>query len=210
MGKEENAAGRPVFTAQEKEEIRQAIRRKYAGVASSAAGFFRYPVGKEGALSLGYKPGLLDQASDDLLSSFCGVGNPFAIGRIERGDLVLDIGCGAGFDVWVASRLIGENGRAFGVDLTAEMVAKAQANLASVQAANAEIRLVASEQLPFADAFFDVVISNGVINLSPDKPRLFSEINRVLKTGGRLQFADIIVEKELPAPLAASVESWSQ
>ena len=124
--------------------------------------------------------------------------------------MVLDIGCGAGFDVWIASRLIGEKGRAFGVDLTGEMVARAGANLERLQVTNAEIHQIESEDLPFDDQAFDVAISNGVINLSPDKPRLFAEIYRVLKTGGRLQFADIVLDKELPAHLAAGVESWSQ
>jgi arsenite methyltransferase len=138
------------------------------------------------------------------------VGNPFAIEPLRQGDTVLDIGCGAGFDVFLAARLVGDKGRAVGVDLTGEMVAKANANLERLQVANAEIQQIASEELPFADLTFDVVISNGVINLSPDKSRLFAEIYRVLKVGGRLQFADIVLEKALPEGQAAGAESWSQ
>lgn len=145
-----------------------------------------------------------------MLNSFCGVGNPFAIELIEEGCTVLDVGCGAGFDLYIASQLVGDQGSAFGVDLTEEMVDKARINLANQQVKNAAVHLISSEKLPFSDGSVDVVISNGVINLSPDKSRLFAEIFRVLKPGGRLQFADIILEKELPPDLAASVESWSQ
>jgi len=138
------------------------------------------------------------------------VGNPFAVSPIKKGSIVLDIGCGAGFDLVVASRLTGETGRVYGVDLTPEMVARAQANLAAIAVDNIEVIHVSSESLPFADNTFDVVLSNGVINLSPDKPQLFAEIHRVLHPGGRLQFADIILEKMLPPQLAGDVESWSQ
>lgn len=144
------------------------------------------------------------------MSSFCGVGNPFTISRIEKGSFVLDVGCGAGFDLFVASKLVGENGKVCGVDLTEEMVARARKNLAAMQVENADIHLISSEQLPFSDDSLDVVISNGVINLSPNKPQFFAEILRVLKPRGRLQFADIILEKALPPHLASSVESWSQ
>lgn len=147
---------------------------------------------------------------DELLQSFCGVGNPFAIETIEKGSSVLDIGCGAGFDLAVACRLVGEQGKAYGVDLTPEMVDRANRNLAALRLSNGEVRQVLSERLPFGNDGFDVVISNGVINLSPNKARLFAEIFRVLKPGGRLQFADIILSRELPPHLRASVESWSQ
>ena len=152
----------------------------------------------------------MEEIPSELLNSFCGVGNPFVIDRIEKGNTVLDIGCGAGFDLYIASRLVGAQGKVFGIDLTEEMVDRARANLAVMQIKNAKTRLVSSENLPFENETFDVVISNGVINLSPDKPNLFSEIHRVMKSGGKLQFADIILEKELPPHLATSVESWSQ
>lgn len=192
------------------EAIRTAIRKKYAAVAASAEGFFRYPVGRAGAELLGYDLELLAEMPDELLQSFCGVGNPFAIETIETGRTILDIGCGAGFDLAVACHLVGKQGKAYGVDLTREMVERAGGNLAALQLSNGEVLHVLSEQLPFADAAFDVVISNGVINLSPNKAQLFAEIFRVLKPGGRLQFADIILSRELPPHLTASVESWSQ
>lgn len=198
------------FSVDDIGRIRAAIKKKYSAVSTSAEGFFKYPVGKAGADLLGYDKELLAELPDKLLNSFCGVGNPFIIDRIEKNSTVLDIGCGAGFDLYVASRLVGDKGKVFGVDLTKEMVERARENLATMQVKNAEIDLVSSEVLPFADDTFDVVISSGVINLSPDKPRLFEEIHRVLKSGGRLQFADIILDKELPPHLARNVESWSQ
>ena len=198
------------FTVDEMQQIRAAVKMKYAAVSTSATGFFKYPVGKEGALSLDYDNVLLEQTPDYLLRTFCGVGNPFAIDQIVEGNYVLDIGCGGGFDLWIASRLTGEKGRVFGVDLTEEMVFKAQSNLEGLQIKNAEIHLISSEQLPFTDNTMDRVISNGVINLSPDKPKLFAEIYRVLKPGGQMQFADIILERELPQNLSTGVESWSQ
>ncbi len=198
------------FSNDDLDKIRVAIRKKYAAVAASAEGYFRYPVGRSGAELLGYDRELLLEMPDDMLQSFCGVGNPFAIENIEEGSTILDIGCGAGFDLAVACRLVGKQGKVCGVDLTREMIDKARRNLAALHLTNGEVHHVQAERLPFTDACFDVVISNGVINLSPDKARLFAEIFRVLKPGGRVQFADIILSGELPAHLRASVESWSQ
>jgi len=192
------------------DEIRSAIRNKYAGVSISAAGKFQYPTGKDGAMALGYDPTLIQNAPPGLIESFCGVGNPFSLGRIERGDVILDYGSGAGFDLFVASSLVGETGRVCGVDLTEQMVERSQHNLADAHISNVEIRKVDSENIPYADATFDVVISNGVINLSPGKNVCFREIYRVLKPGGRLQFADVILENEMPSHLSGSIEAWSQ
>ncbi len=195
---------------QEIKQLRDTIRKKYAGVAHSATGYFTYPVGKTGAELLGYDRQLLEGLPKELLDSFCGVGNPLAIDRIKSDSTVLDIGCGAGLDLYAASCLVGGNGRAIGVDLTPEMVDKARKNLAAAKTANTRVLLIESEQMPFADNTFDVVISNGAINLCPDKPGLFAEIYRILKPGGSLQFADIILEKDLPSHLASDVEAWSQ
>lgn len=186
------------------------MRDKYSKVSASAAGFFSYTVGKAGAKSLGYDATLLDEISEELLNTFCSVGNPFTLGPIDKGSSVLDIGCGGGFDLYVASKLVGPAGKVVGVDLTSEMVHRAKENLNTLQVSNVEVLQISGERLPFADEQFEVVISNGVINLSPDKRTLFSEIFRVLKPGGRLQFADIVLEKELPPHLASNVESWSQ
>jgi SAM-dependent methyltransferase len=186
------------------------VRSKYAEVAISASGKFSYPTGEEGARVLGYDPALVDAAHPGLLESFCGVGNPFSLFPIEPGSVILDVGCGAGFDLYIAARLTGPGGMVHGVDLTEAMVARARENLQKAGIANAEVRQVESESLPFGDNTFDVVISNGVINLSPDKETLFREINRVLKPGGRLGYADVVLEQELPQGMAGSAEAWSQ
>lgn len=189
--------------------IQEAIRAKYAEVAISADGRFKYPTGRRGAEALGYDKALLDVLPPELLTSFCGVGNPFAINTILPGSVVLDIGNGAGFDVVVAARLAGPDGFVHGIDLTEEMVARARKNLAAAMIDNARIHHVNDSAIPFADSTFDVVISNGVINLVPDKENIFQEIFRVLKPSARLQFADIVLETELPPHLVGSLEAWA-
>ena len=186
------------------------MRSKYSEVARSVSGKFAYPTGKEGARALGYDPALVDAAHPGLLEAFCGVGNPFALFPIQSGSTILDVGCGAGFDLYIAARLAGPKGSVHGVDLTGAMVARARENLQKAGIANAEVREVGSESLPFEDACFDVVISNGVINLSPDKGTLFREINRVLKPEGKFGFADVVLEQALPQGMAGSAEAWSQ
>jgi arsenite methyltransferase len=192
------------------QEIRKAIRDKYAEVSISAEGKFQYPTGKDGVKALGYDPAVIENAHPRFFESSCGVGNPFSLGAIRPGAFVLDFGCGAGFDLFVASRLVGESGSVCGIDLTKDMVTRAQENLTLAGITNFEIKKVDSEIIPYDDHFFDVVISNGVINLSARKETSFKEIYRVLKPGGRLQFADVVLEKELPASLAESPEAWSQ
>lgn len=192
------------------QKIRKAIRKKYAEVSVSAEGKFQYLTGKKGAEALGYDTSILGDIPSELLNSFCGVGNPFSIAEIKQDSVVLDIGCGAGFDLVVASRLTGPGGQIYGVDLTREMIGRANENLRKMDVSNVEIIQVESEEIPFGENKFDVVISNGVINLSPRKQELFKEIYRVLKPGGQFQFADIVAKKELPSTLLASPEAWSQ
>jgi arsenite methyltransferase len=176
----------------------------------SAEGKFAYPTGKQGALELGYDPGLLEQALDGLLGSFCGVGNPFSLGPIREGEEVLDVGCGAGLDLYIAAKLVGHRGRVCGIDVTSEMIDRAEQNLRAAGVTNAELTRVEPGSIPYGEGTFDVVISNGVINLAQDKAALFREIHRVLKPAGRLQFADVVLEKELPASLSGSADAWSQ
>jgi ubiquinone/menaquinone biosynthesis C-methylase UbiE len=184
--------------------------RKYSEVAKSSRGKFEYPTGRAGAEALGYDPVFLNEAPASLLKSYCGVGNPFSLGEILPGNNVLDIGSGAGFDLYVAKRLAGDSGRVCGIDLTREMVDQARENLAESGMNGIEVVHIASEEIPYKDNTFNTIISNGVINLSPCKQELFQEIFRVLKNGGKLQVADVVLEKELPATLSNSLEAWSQ
>lgn len=198
------------FSAAEQHQIRTAILHKYCEVARSADGLFSYPTGRKGALALGYGPALVDNLPDEALDSFCGVGNPFTVSQIAEGSEVLDIGCGGGFDLLVARELVGDNGRVCGIDLSEEMIAKAQSLINSFGDECISVAHVASEQIPHDDKSFDCVISNGVVNLSPAKLELFKEIYRVLKPGGVLQFADVCLIQGAEPDQASSPEDWAQ
>lgn len=191
------------------EQIQQAVRRKYAEVSCSIAGKFRYLTGKEGAAALGYNLSLLSDLPDEVFDTFCGVGNPLALGSIRVAEHVLDVGCGAGVDAILAGRLVGPSGRVCGIDLTPEMVEKARANFVRAEAGNASAVVAGSEAIPYDDNTFDVVISNGVLNLSPLKQQSLREIRRVLRPAGRLQFADIVLNEDLPEELLNSLDAWS-
>lgn len=190
--------------------IQERIRKKYAEVSRSAEGKFAYLTGRAGAEALGYPPDIIQEAPSELLDSFCGVGNPFSLGDIRKGESLLDVGCGAGFDLYVASRLVGPTGHVSGIDITPEMIDKGRKMLTLTGAANIEIRLVSSEDISYNENSFDVIISNGVLNLSPDKGKSFREIYRVLRHGGRLQFADIISTAESCRGDSCSIDAWSQ
>lgn len=202
--------GEQAFSADEQQHIRKAIRRKYQEVSRSAEGFFSYQTGKKGAFDLGYDPVILHVFTDDALNSFCGVGNPFNISSIPVGSKVLDIGCGAGFDLLVACKIVGDKGQVCGIDLTEEMIKKARLFVERFGDDNISVQQVSAEEIPYTDESFDYVISNGVFNLSPLKLELFREILRVLKPSGILQFADVsLVDGEVPDQ-ASSPDDWAQ
>ncbi len=203
------ARGGPAMTDRSIEEIQRAVRKKYAEVSYSAAGRFRYLTGMAGAVALGYDPSTLSDLPDDVFDTFCGVGNPFALGSIQRDERLLDVGCGTGLDMILASRLVGPGGWVCGIDLTPEMIEKAQLNFIAAGADNASAVVAASEAIPYQDSTFDVVISNGVLNLSPLKEQSLREICRVLKAGGRLQVADVVLNQDLPADVTNSLDAWS-
>jgi arsenite methyltransferase len=191
------------------EEIRRAVKLKYQQVAASPNGLFSYPIGKEGALGLGYNPSWFGFVPVDVLHRFVGVGNPFSIRAPKVGDRVLDAGCGCGFDTFIAASIAGPSGRAVGIDLTAEMLNVARAAAVPFKNGNLEFREGSLEKLPFDDGFFDLVISNGVLNLIPDKKAAFSEIARALRRGGVFVAADLLLIENIPPEILSNTDAWS-
>jgi arsenite methyltransferase len=198
------------LTEQEKSLIREKIQEKYDRVAASPAGCFRYPTGKEGISALGYPPELWEDFPESLLASFCGVGNPFSLRPIQAGEAVLDIGCGAGFDAFIAGRLVGPQGRVVGIDVTPRMVEKAKEHLGGLLLEQVAFQMGEAEALPFPDKDFDVVLSNGVLNLTMDKEKAVREIFRVLKPGGRALLADMVLVEALPPERDRKIDNWYQ
>ena len=143
------------------------------------------------------------------VDSFAGTGNPFSMGALQPGETVLDIGCGAGFDTLIAARQVGPSGHVISVDMTEAMLARAGEGARALNLDNVDLRQGFAETLPLEDASVDVVISNGVINLTPDKAAVMVEVHRVLKPGGRVQIADIVVHQEVPQDARDDIELWS-
>ena len=191
------------------EEIRAAIKSKYRAVSVQPKGHFPYPVGKASALKLGYDMQLVERVPEELVDCFVGVGNPLGICRPHEGARVLDIGCGCGMDTFIAALLVGPQGYAAGLDLTEEMLVKARRAVPGVGLSNLEFCQGSAESLPFETAVFDFVISNGALNLVPDKAAAFSEIARVLRPGGVFAAADLRVIETIPPEVLASKDAWS-
>ena len=189
--------------------LRAEIKLKYREVATEPVKGFHFHVGRPLAQMLDYPMSVVDALPDPVVESFAGVNNPFSVGELKPGEFVLDIGSGAGFDSILAAQMVGPEGHVIGVDMTAEMRAKATSNAALMGLRNIEFKDGLAEHLPLTDALVDVVISNGVINLCPDKLAVFKEINRVLRPGGRLQIADVVVQKPLPDDAVADIDLWT-
>jgi len=189
--------------------LRCQISDKYTEVAKSPEKGFHFHTGKPLALMLGYSEEVVDSLPAGTVDSFAGMGNPFSMGTLRPGEMVLDAGCGAGFDSFIAARQVGEAGRVISVDMTPAMLDKANAGAREAGITNIEFHEGLAEALPVDDASVDVVISNGVINLCPDKMAVMQEVNRVLKLGGRIQIADIVVHKEVPQDAKDDIDLWS-
>jgi SAM-dependent methyltransferase len=189
--------------------LRAEISNIYARVADDPNSEFHFHRGPEYAEFLGYDAAELSLLPTECTASFAGIGNPLAIGGIGAGETVLDIGCGAGMDLLLSARRVGPDGHAIGVDMTDEMVERARKSAESAGLRQVEIRKGDATALPVADASIDVVSSNGVLNLVPEKERGFAEIVRVLKPGGRLHLADIALDFELPEDARRNIDLWT-
>jgi arsenite methyltransferase len=189
--------------------LRAEIRKTYTEVSTDQAKEQIFPTGRVWAQELGYPEPELSRVPDASVESFAGVANHWLLGRIQPGEVVLDLGCGAGTDLLIAAQMTGEHGRAIGVDMTAAMLDRARASAAEMGLTNVALHESLIESLPLEDACVDVVISNGVIDLIPDKEAVFDEIDRVLRPGGRLQFADVIIHHEVSEDACKRIDLWT-
>jgi len=190
------------------EELRCLISDKYTEVAKTPEKGFHFHTGKPLAMMLRYSEQTVDALPSGTVESVAAPGHPLSMGNLHRGETVLDVGCGAGFDTLIAAHQVGTSGRVISVDMTPAMLAKARAGAREVGLGNIDFREGLAEALPVGDASVDVVISNGVINLCPDKMAAMQEIYRVLKPAGRIQIGDIVVHKEVPEDAKSDIDLW--
>jgi len=188
--------------------LKSEIRKTYAQVSQEPGKDFVFPTGRAWALDLGY-PEELARVPESAAESFAGVANPFSLGRLETGERVLDLGSGAGTDSLVAAQMVGPAGSVVGIDMTPEMLTKARASAAELGATNVEFVEADAERIPFPDGSFDVVISNGVIDLIPDKDAVFAELFRVLRPGGRIQIADVTIQQPVSEEGRRKIDLWT-
>jgi SAM-dependent methyltransferase len=196
------------FLNMTKSEIEEAVRRKYSDVATNPCDSFNFPVGKEFALAVGYPETVLDALPESFTESFTGANNPQPYITLQRGEIVLDLGCGAGLDLYFYAKAIGSEGQVIGVDISEEMVKKARNNLEQMGMQNFELKRGRSDKIPLEDNAVDVVASNGIYNLSPDKEAVMREVLRVLKPGGRTVFCEIVLKKTLPEEIRKNITDW--
>jgi SAM-dependent methyltransferase len=189
--------------------LRAEVRDKYRAVAVEPHAEYHFHTGRRLAARLGYDAKLVDSLPDAAVESFAGVGNPFSLRPLEVGERVVDVGSGAGFDSFVAARAVAPSGSVIGVDMTAEMLTKSRATAVGMGLTHVEFREGFAEALPVDDGWADVVISNGVINLCADKRAVFAEIERVLRPGGVLQFADIANGRPVPPEALRDIDLWT-
>jgi len=188
--------------------LKSEIKKTYADVSQQPERDFIFPTGRAWAEDLDYPPELA-HVPEGAVESFAGVANPWALGRLEPGLRVLDLGSGAGTDSLVAVQMVGPTGTVTGIDMTPEMLAKARAAATEMGSTNVTFIEAEAEQLPFADESFDVVISNGVIDLIPDKDAVFAELFRVLAPGGHIQIADVTIQNPVSAEGRRNIDLWT-
>jgi arsenite methyltransferase len=189
--------------------LRVAIREEYAEVASHPDKGFHFHTGRPLARKLEYTDEWLIGIPEASIESFAGTGNPFSLGELRPGERVVDVGCGAGIDSLIAAKQVGPDGRVIGVDMTPYMLEKARRSAVETGLENVEFEEGYAEALPVEDGWADVVISNGVLNLMPDKAATLEEMSRVLKHGGRLQIGDILVQKAVPESAKRKIDLWT-
>lgn len=188
--------------------LKSEIKKTYARVSTEPEKDFIFPTGRAWAEDLDYPPELAF-IPDTAAKSFAGVANPFSLGRLQPRERVLDVGSGSGTDSLVAARMVGSGGRVTGIDMTPEMLARARTAAAAMGADNVEFVEGEAEHLPFPDESFDVVVSNGVIDLVPDKDAVFSELHRVLAPGGRIQLADVTIQRPVSEEGRRRIDLWT-
>jgi SAM-dependent methyltransferase len=193
----------------DREELRAAIREEYEVVANTPEQGFHFHTGRSLATLLGYEDAWLEGIPEASIESFAGTGNPFSLDRIGSGERVVDVGSGAGIDSLIAARMVKPGGQVIGVDMTPAMLAKAHRAATEAGQANVEFREGYGEELPVHDSWADVVISNGVLNLMPNKLASLREMARVLKPNGRLQIADILVQKVVSENAKRDIDLWT-
>ena len=190
-------------------QLKAAISETYTAVSSEPERAFIFPTGRAWAADLNYPPDLLERVPETACASFAGVANPFSLGALAPGERVLDLGSGAGTDSLVASQMVGADGSVTGIDMTPGMLDRARRAAGEMGAGNVTFVEGEAEQLPFDDASFDVVISNGVIDLVPDKDAVFAELYRVLVPGGRLQLSDVTIQRPVSEEGKRNIDLWT-
>jgi SAM-dependent methyltransferase len=191
------------------EILRAEIRKTYTDVSADEQQEFIFPTGRAWAQELGYPDPELSRVPEATVESFAGVANHWLLDRAESGETVVDLGCGAGTDLLIAAQMTGPTGRVIGVDMTSAMLDRAAASACEMGLANVELHESLIETLPLESASVDRVISNGVVDLVPDKDAVFDEIDRVLRPGGRVQLADVVIHTEVSEDARARIDLWT-